>query len=361
MKIFIFFLSVILHAIVRLSCAQDVDIHKINPYKGYIEQIEYNVKNCSNQYVLSDIYTTLKKMYPDAGVFDIKLKQETAGNDPLFLRNFTKEQVDRYGKNDSRLAIKKAFGLTYIAVGDVYDDPNFDKFLEYKTKLELKEEKRKENQLLHTLIKNNLETHLELDDFANQNVSPKLDQNAINILQQNTIYRFQAFFDDNGNCENIIIYNINDSIKNIIKKDISLNEVPFVEIDGVKYFVKSKIYIDVPEEEIKQESKEEIAVFTIVETQADFPGGIGAFYDYVDSHMNYPYSAKKYNISGVVYVSMIIEADGSLTNIYVVKGLGAGLDEEAIRLLEESPKWNPGMKRGEPVGSARVLPIRFSL
>ncbi len=76
--------------------------------------------------------------------------------------------------------------------------------------------------------------------------------------------------------------------------------------------------------------------------------------------MVYPAEAKKYNIQGRVIVSFIIEKDGSLTNIKVMRGLGYGFDEEAVRVLKLSPKWNPGLQCGVPVRVMYTFPIVFA-
>ena len=115
--------------------------------------------------------------------------------------------------------------------------------------------------------------------------------------------------------------------------------------------------IDLPA--LPDEKPEEI--FIIAEEMPSFKGGLKAFFDYFGKNVKYPKLAKKNNITGNVVVSFVIDRDGSITDIKVLKGIGFGCDEEAIRVLQNAPKWNPGKQRGEPVRVSMALPIKFSL
>ncbi len=90
-------------------------------------------------------------------------------------------------------------------------------------------------------------------------------------------------------------------------------------------------------------------------------GGLKAFYDYIKSNLKYPEEARDKNIQGRVHVTFVVEPDGSLTNIQVTKGLGGGCDEEAIRLIKNAPKWQPGKQNGVPVRVEVTRPITFEL
>ncbi|PTB93281.1 energy transducer TonB, partial [Marivirga lumbricoides] len=76
---------------------------------------------------------------------------------------------------------------------------------------------------------------------------------------------------------------------------------------------------------------------------------------------NYPHQAEEMNIQGIVYVQFVVEKDGSITDVQAVKGIGGGCDELAIKVVRNSPKWNPGRQRGKAVRSRKVVPIRFKL
>ncbi len=102
-------------------------------------------------------------------------------------------------------------------------------------------------------------------------------------------------------------------------------------------------------------------VFTNVEVLPSFPGGLEAFGKFLGQNLRYPDVAKKVNIQGRVFCQFVVEKDGSLTNINVVRGIGGGCDEEAVRVLAISPKWMPGKQNGEVVRVSYTIPIFFSL
>ena len=102
-------------------------------------------------------------------------------------------------------------------------------------------------------------------------------------------------------------------------------------------------------------------IFEIVEEYPSFNGGDAEYYKYLSENVKYPQIAKESNISGIVYVSFIIEKDGSISNVNLVKGIGGGCDEVAIETIKKMPKWNPGKQRTKAVRTKLVLPIKFSL
>ena len=102
-------------------------------------------------------------------------------------------------------------------------------------------------------------------------------------------------------------------------------------------------------------------VFVVVEEEPEFPGGMEALYRYLASNIKYPELAKKEKIQGTVYVSFVVEKDGSVTNIKVLREIGGGCSEEAVRVVRQMPKWKPGRQRGQRVRVQYNLPIKFSL
>jgi protein TonB len=108
--------------------------------------------------------------------------------------------------------------------------------------------------------------------------------------------------------------------------------------------------------------KEEVdEIFLVVEQNAVPNGGLEGFYKYVNSVIKYPAQARRMNIEGRVFVEFVIDKTGSITDVIAVKGIGAGCDEEAIRVVRNSPQWTPGKQRGKPVKQRMVLPITFKL
>ncbi len=119
--------------------------------------------------------------------------------------------------------------------------------------------------------------------------------------------------------------------------------------------IEDIVFDDAPAEEEVEE------VFTIVEDPAEFPGGMQAFYKFVGDNMKYPAQARRMGIEGRVYVQFVVDKQGNVTEVTAVKGIGAGCDEEAERVLRMSPQFKPGKQRGRPVKQRMVLPIIFRL
>ncbi len=108
-------------------------------------------------------------------------------------------------------------------------------------------------------------------------------------------------------------------------------------------------------------NKERAFDFVSVDEKPEFPDGIKAFYSYLGKSIKYPKEAVEKNIQGKVFTQFVIEKDGSVSNIKVMSGPGYGTNEEALRVLEQSPKWNPGKKNGAPVRVMYFMPISFTL
>ncbi|MFD0939997.1 M56 family metallopeptidase [Pedobacter boryungensis] len=101
--------------------------------------------------------------------------------------------------------------------------------------------------------------------------------------------------------------------------------------------------------------------FVAMENPPSYPGGVSEFYNFLGKNIKYPLLASDNEIEGNVYVSFTVEKDGSLNDIKVDRKLGYGIDEEAVRVLKLSKRWNPGMQNGRPVRVKYNIPIRFSL
>jgi protein TonB len=102
-------------------------------------------------------------------------------------------------------------------------------------------------------------------------------------------------------------------------------------------------------------------VFTAVEIQPLYPGGEEALGRFLQKNIRYPSIAKENNIQGKVYIQFVVERDGSLTDIKVIREPGSGTGDEAVRVLKLSPHWKPGVQNGKPVRVQFTLPVNFSL
>jgi protein TonB len=102
-------------------------------------------------------------------------------------------------------------------------------------------------------------------------------------------------------------------------------------------------------------------VYIVAEEMPAFPGGAAAFQQFLKLKINYPEEALRRNLSGKVHVSFVVDEEGRILDPKVVKGLGGGLDEEALRLVRIMPWWTPGRVSGQPVRVACTLPIGFKM
>lgn len=152
--------------------------------------------------------------------------------------------------------------------------------------------------------------------------------------------------------ENVAIVEVEDEE---IVEEIEINLDVEVSQDEA---IDDVVYEDMPMEMEEEEADE---IFQIVQNQPEPVGGLAAFYQYVADELNYPVAASRLNVTGVVYVRFVVEKDGRITDVQVIKGIGAGCDEEAIRVIESAPAWIPGKQRGRPVRVYMTVPIRFIL
>jgi protein TonB len=120
-------------------------------------------------------------------------------------------------------------------------------------------------------------------------------------------------------------------------------------------------YIPEAPEQGEEVSEDEGEIFTVVESMPCFPGGEQNVYKYLADNLKYPYQALDAGISGKVWLAFVVERDGSITDVKVLRGIGGGCDEEAVRVVEAMPKWTPGKQRGIPVRVHYVLSIKFTM
>lgn len=102
-------------------------------------------------------------------------------------------------------------------------------------------------------------------------------------------------------------------------------------------------------------------VFTIVEEMPSFPGGEAELFKYLGKTVKYPPMAQDAGITGVVYMTFVVDEQGKVRDPKVLRGIGGGCDEEAVRVVKAMPAWEPGKQRGKPVRVQYNLPIRFTL
>ena len=113
--------------------------------------------------------------------------------------------------------------------------------------------------------------------------------------------------------------------------------------------------------EVVEEEVVETEIFQIVEEMPQFPGGDAKLLEYVATHIKYPQIARETGIQGRVFVGFVVEPDGSVSNVKLLRGIGGGCDEEAMRVIKNMPKWKPGKQRGKAVRVSYQIPVMFRL
>jgi protein TonB len=135
--------------------------------------------------------------------------------------------------------------------------------------------------------------------------------------------------------------------------------------EEIEINMDTEVTEDTKVEEIKivevEEKEDPDQIFLVVEETAAPIGGMPAFYEFIGKKLKYPAQARRMGIEGKVFVEFVIERDGTITDVKAIKGIGAGCDEEAVRVVQSAPKWKAGKQRGKPVRQRMVLPIAFKL
>lgn len=102
-------------------------------------------------------------------------------------------------------------------------------------------------------------------------------------------------------------------------------------------------------------------IFTVVEEQPSFPGGVPALFKYLAAEVKYPVIAQENGIQGRVVTSFVVDKEGNIKQVKVERGVDPALDAEALRVVKAMPKWIPGKQKGEAVAVRYILPVQFRL
>lgn len=129
-----------------------------------------------------------------------------------------------------------------------------------------------------------------------------------------------------------------------------------VQMNSQENMLDEMVVVSGSGERLKEEP-----IFTTVEEQPEFPGGVGEMYQYIAERIKYPSPAQRANVQGKVFVKFVVQKNGDIGDIKVLKGIGFGCDEEAVRVISKMPKWKPGKQNGNPVNVYFTMPIAFRL
>ena len=145
-------------------------------------------------------------------------------------------------------------------------------------------------------------------------------------------------------------------VLNVVEDDVETESIEISTEDN-----KEEVVIAAPVEAPEEEEEEEV-IFVVVESMPEFPGGQQALFKYLGDNVKYPVIAQENGIQGRVICQFVVNKDGSIVDIEVVRSGGdPSLDKEAVRVIKSMPKWKPGKQRGKPVRVKFTLPVNFKL
>ncbi len=145
-------------------------------------------------------------------------------------------------------------------------------------------------------------------------------------------------------------------VLNVVEDNV---ETESIEVNTEE--TETEVVIAAPVEAPVEEEEEEV-VFVVVESMPEFPGGQQALFKYLSENVKYPVIAQENGIQGRVICQFVVNKDGSIVDVEVVRSGGdASLDKEAIRVIKSMPKWKPGKQRGKPVRVKYTVPVNFKL
>ena len=150
--------------------------------------------------------------------------------------------------------------------------------------------------------------------------------------------------------------------KEVVEETPTIEELKQVDIAPETTEGTGEVVFDEPVEEATAEPAEDPnKVYMVVEQQPEFPGGVAAMVKFISQNIKYPSQARRMGTEGSVFVEFVVDQQGNITNPRVIKGIGAGCDEEAIRVVQKMPPWKPGKQNGKAVKVRFVLPVKFML
>lgn len=199
----------------------------------------------------------------------------------------------------------------------------------------------------NTVINFTVKSGKIMNAYAQNELGEGCDDEVINAISN-----YDDFFGMDGNYSIKVTFKLEGAETNIKNQQVSTTD-NYADLNNIVItgFLPKK-------EEVSDQS---IYNFVSMSSPPNYPGGVYKFYEYLSKNIKYPTMAADNEIEGNVFVSFVVEKDGSLTDIKVDRRLGYGTDEEALRVLKMSKRWNPGMQNGRPVRVKYNIPIKFSL
>jgi periplasmic protein TonB len=217
--------------------------------------------------------------------------------------------------------------------------------------------------LIKSIIPESREVNVEVTNLANIDLEknknkeieqPKIEQEVVQKIKSTIKFTPPVIKDDAEVKDEEIMKTqdeVTDSKLSVSTSDVKGNSEAADAVDLAD--------LQQQQTEVVEEAVE--APFSIVEQMPEFPGGDAARVKYLSQNIKYPVIARESGITGTVYMTFVVSKTGKISNVKVLRGIGGGCDEEAIRVIQAMPDWIPGRQNGKPVSVQYNLPIKFTL
>tara|TARA_B100001057_G_scaffold143023_1_gene142711 strand:+ start:2097 stop:2747 length:651 start_codon:yes stop_codon:yes gene_type:complete len=192
---------------------------------------------------------------------------------------------------------------------------------------------------------------------------------AVTLISILIAFEWKSYDKSNYNLGDLNLDDMEEEIIPITRQEVKPPPPPppppeIIEIVEDEVEIENEVEIEeteTDEEEMIEIEEDDEEFFMVVENMPEFPGGDLGLMKFIQKNVRYPAIAKEYNITGKVYVSFIVDKQGNVTNVKIVRGVDKNLDAEAVRVVSSLPKYKPGKQRGKPVRVMFTIPINFTL
>ncbi|WP_259016368.1 TonB family protein [Emticicia fluvialis] len=161
----------------------------------------------------------------------------------------------------------------------------------------------------------------------------------INVAENDTLQFSMAGF------ETVVVPVAAKNVIDVVLKEKALANIALAEVEISKPQTTTVLTYD--------------QIFDVVDEHPEYPGGLKAMYEFISGNLRYPIEAQRKNVSGKVFIKFVVHTDGTISDFKVLKGVGYGCEEEAIRVISQMPRWKPGKVNGKPVNVIFTMPISF--
>ena len=192
---------------------------------------------------------------------------------------------------------------------------------------------------------------------------------AVTLIAVLISFEWKSYDKSNYNLGDLNLDDMEEEIIPITRQEVKPPPPPppppeIIEIVEDEVEIENEVEIeetDTDEDEIVEIEEDDEEFFMVVENMPEFPGGDLGLMKFIQKNVRYPAIAKEYNITGKVYISFIVDKQGRVTNVKIVRGVDKNLDAEALRVVSLLPKYKPGKQRGKAVRVMFTIPINFTL